>query len=154
METTEDEVYGETLNPPPHFEIPDLMLRFTPTPLLSIRSGAGGRILIETDLPSIHEYSSELSSHLSRVYGPDLHCTFVADRAGWSKSAALLDGYSYRFVPEAGCVWIDHVARRLVAFLSPEAASNRVVLHRLLAPVPPDGLFRHAQKERKHVRIL
>ena len=125
----------ESLRPPPHFEVPDLMLRFAPTPLLSIRSGAGGRILIETDLPSIHEYSSELSSQLARFYGPDLHCTFVADRADWSNSAAALDGFSYRFIAAAGCVWFDPGARRLVAFLSPEAAANRVLLRRLIAPV-------------------
>jgi hypothetical protein len=123
----------EDISPPPHFEIPDLMLRFPPAPLLSIHSSTG-QVRIETDILSVHQYSSELARQLMNRHGDNLHCTFIEDRADWPAVAGTLGQFSYRFLPEVGCMIIDRNSGCLVSFASSAAASLESMTE-LIAPV-------------------
>ena len=121
------------ISPPPHCEIPDLMLRFAPAPLLSSGSDSG-QIRIETDIPSVHRHSSELARQLMNWHGDSLHCTFIEDRTNWPAAAGTLGQFSYRFLPDVGCMFIDRNSGRLVSFAS-SAAANLESMTELMAPV-------------------
>ncbi len=118
---------------PPHCEIPDLMLRFAPAPLIGLRSDFG--IRIETDVPAIHQHSPELARSLRDGHGSNLSCTFLEDRADWASAAASFGRFAYRCVPKVGCMFLDRQSGRMVSFVAPSAVAELAPLERLIAPV-------------------
>ena len=115
-----------------HFEIPDLMCRFVPAPLVADLVASGIPIRLETNLPELFAQASSLMSPHPTARQPFL-CTVLKDDAVWdvAATAACHEGLSYQMIPGAACLFADRRARRIVAFVTEGHACRPAFLRHL-----------------------
>ena len=118
---------------PSHFEIPDLMFRFVPAPLIADIVVSGVCIRLETDLPELFDLAPTLRVPHPPTH-PEVRCTVLKDDGVRRlTTAAACDGcLSCRIVPGAACQIADQGTRRIVAFVTGEQARRPTFLDELL----------------------
>jgi hypothetical protein len=118
---------------PPDKRAPDLLRRFTPTPLLADLSVMGRLIHVETNSPSVFE---QITHHLrlyanSRSERPDFGWRIVSEGGSaadpeWPELTAFShDGLSYAGIGHHGFLAVDSRQREAVAFLPEGLVSDR-----------------------------
>ncbi len=111
-----------------HFEIPDLMRRFVPAPVVGEFEINGIVMRVETDMPEVSEQlrASPLENRNTRC---DLVCTVLKDDAVPSYAAHASDAHlSCEVFPATACVMADFARRRIVAFVNHAFANRRTFL--------------------------
>jgi hypothetical protein len=116
-----------------HFEIPDLMCRFVPAPLIADVAANGTSIRLETNLPELFAQASSLMSSHPTARQPFL-CTVLKDDAvrDLASTTACHEGLSYQMIPGSACQFADRRTRRIIAFVSEAQARRPAFLRDLL----------------------
>jgi hypothetical protein len=116
-----------------HFEIPDLMGRFVPAPLIADLAANGTFVRLETNLPELFAQASSLMSPHPTARQPFL-CTVLKDDAArdLASTTACHEGLSYQMIPGSACLFADRRARRIVALVTEAHARRPAFLRDLL----------------------
>ncbi len=115
-----------------HFQIPDLMRRFTPTPFVGDIATPGISVRVETDIPDL--FPAACLSPGDWHPRPPILCTVVKDEAipAGRAYAGCDGGLSYQVIPGEGCLISDQHAGRLIAFVSEARARHPEFLRELI----------------------
>lgn len=118
---------------PSHFEIPDLMRRFSAAPLTADVVTNGVTVRLATDLPELFARASTVMSPRPPARLP-LLCTVLKDDAvrDLTTNVACHDGLSYQTISGAACIIADRRTRHMVAFVTEEYAHRPAFLRDLL----------------------
>lgn len=119
---------------PAHFEIPDLMRRFTAMPLTASIMLNGISLRVETDIPAVFEDAQRFPAAGQESLASQISCTISNDTPACVLpfSSASRGGLCYRFIPGAACILVDRSAARLVTFVDQRHAARPGFLRDLL----------------------
>jgi hypothetical protein len=138
-----------------HPEVPDLLHRFTPTPLRISFSLGVNRVQLETNDPEIvTAFECSASTTAANNGEPIVHFKLVREDVGTPEkdiSILVCDGLITLFRGHSTVIVFDRDRRELLGFLSPDVSSHELLA--TLIPLLVDGAQHNVETSDLAIRI-